>query len=122
MIIKPLYRKHLCNKYQWEDSTYRDIDWEYLHRAVNRKKKDRVILTKYLNDIASVRHMVHSYETKYPKQCPSSPGKKWRSTFLDTLCKTLTNLDTPDDVAYRQAVTELMTLCELKDSVQPHNQ
>ena len=27
-----------------------------------------------------------------------TPGKKWRHTFLDTLRKTITTLDTPDDM------------------------
>ncbi len=111
---EPLYRAYLCKKYKWNDTTFSDVDWECLRRALNRKRNDRTLLTKYLNDITPVGHMVHRYDPKYSPQCPScsqpdetqehlvhcpaAPRKQWRATFLDTLRKTLTTLDTPDDM------------------------
>ena len=111
---EPDYSKYMLDKHKWTENTYSEIDWESHRRALNRKHKDRTIITKYLHHITPVGYRVHKYDPKYPQQCPSCPEpvekqdhllhcpapprQEWRNTMLTTLRTTMETIDTPDDM------------------------
>ena len=64
-------KSHYCDKFEWEDSTFNDVDWSGHGRAIKYLDKHRKTLVKYLNSFTPVGVRVHRYDKKYPRECPS---------------------------------------------------
>ena len=70
--VGPL-QAHLQKKFEWDEDTFHDIDWECGRRAYNQKRKHLTTLIKHTNDITPIGKRVHRYDPKYPAACPSCP-------------------------------------------------
>jgi hypothetical protein len=66
-------KAHLQKKFEWDDTTFDDIDWEVSRRAYNWQRKHRTTLLKHANDITPIGKRVNRYDPKYPAACPSCP-------------------------------------------------
>jgi len=124
----------MCEKHEWSEDTFNDIDWTAHGRALGRHDNRRVTMVKYLHDILPIGKQVHQYDTKYPPSCPSCPApiedrehfwtcpatsrQEWRKkcykAILDALTQTNTApplqtllLDTIDAVLYDKDTSTL---------------
>ena len=106
----PILKAKYCKLYKWNLATLETIDWEAHRLASNRHHKQRVTLTKHINNIVPVGVIVNHYHPKYPRSCPSCQAHwetcdhlytcpdperaKWRTTFLQELRKKMEALNT----------------------------
>ena len=68
---EPIMKQHMMKKYQWDESTYHDVDWTSHGRALARLSRHRMKLVKYLNNISPCGKVAHRNNPKYPEDCPS---------------------------------------------------
>ena len=96
-------------KYDWDEDTFSDIEWEAHRRAANRHHKRRITLVKHLGKCLPVGSLVRHYDAvKYRANCPvceelvendahvcMCPNRReWWQKFLAGLRRKLTSLDT----------------------------
>ena len=102
-------KQYMIKKYNWEEDTFEDIEWEAHRRAVNRFHKRRITLNKYLGRCLPVGKVVHRRDPiRYRASCASCPEEceeydhvfqcpsrhEWRKKFLRGLRSKLEELDT----------------------------
>ena len=105
-------KEHLCNKFDWSEATFDDINWEAFRVAMNRLEKNRVTLSKHACDWIRVGTRVNRDNPKYPRNCPSCLAEEetaphlitcpsrneWRNKCKQALRKFFQKWDTPIDV------------------------
>jgi hypothetical protein len=102
-------KQYMITKYDWDEDTFDDIEWEAHRRAGNRHHKRRTTLNKHLGRCLPVGKRVHMYDAvKYRSNCPACPEpvesyahvyqcpsrQEWRKKFLVGLRKKLRALNT----------------------------
>ena len=108
----PPLEKALKEKYEWNDVTFNDVNWEAMRLALRRLRAHRTTLLKHINNISPVGKLVHIYDPKYPESCPSceepietrdhlyacsgAQRLEWRQAFYQSLAKNLVELKTYD--------------------------
>jgi hypothetical protein len=108
---QPLINR-MCRRNGWNQATANSIDWDAHRIALGRQERHRTSLTKYLHGWLPVGHVVHRYDKKYEKECPScnsveeetighlhvcpgEPREQWRKETLAETKKKLCTLQTP---------------------------
>ena len=127
---EPTLEKALKEKYEWEDETFQDVNWEAMRLALRRLRAHKTTLLKHINNISPVGRLVHLYDPKYPEGCPSceepvetrqhlyecggTQRLEWRQTFYKSLAKELGKLDTRMELR-ELLVTALKAMIEGQD-------
>ena len=109
----PLEKKLMKDK-GWTQETLDDVNWDASRIAMNRLRKHRTTLIKYVNGILPVGSMVTRYDIKYSPACPSCPEQlettqhmircpgptrqQWRQQFIHKLRMKLEKLGTALDL------------------------
>ena len=110
----PHMQRYMLEKYEWDEATFDNIDWEAHRLALNRNNKHRCIMVKHLHRMVPVGRRVHRYDRKYPDTCPScslyplpeeteehlyqctAPSRiEWRAQCLKQIRTTMDAKDTP---------------------------
>ena len=78
----PQLRAHLEWKFGWAPATFDDIDWESFRRAMNGMDKNRVTLTKHVNNYIPTGTRLHREDPKYPKGCPTCDAEEETAPHL----------------------------------------
>ncbi len=105
-------KEYLKTRFEWDEATFNDIDWECSRRGYQWQRKHWSTLLKHANNITPVGCRVHRYDPKYPKACPSCPEEEetaqhlyqcagptrveLKNKILQQLRKTMTENDTPE--------------------------
>jgi len=106
-------KQHMIKKYDWEEETFLDIEWEAHRRAANQHHKGRSTLNKHLGNFLPVGKVVSRYDAvKYRSDCPACgtgegtcletcshmyrcPARSaWRKQIMSGLHKKLNSLGT----------------------------
>ena len=111
-------KAYLCRKFDWDEETFENVDWESFRLAMGRLKQHSNTLTKHVNDITPVGRRVHRYDPKYPRGCISCgleeetadhlllcPRRdKWRKDCMTAIREYLEKADT--DLALQELILE----------------
>jgi hypothetical protein len=108
---QPLINR-MCRRNGWNQVIANSIDWDAHRIALGRQEHHRTTLIKYLHGWLPVGRVVHRYDKKYEKECPSCtsveeetighlpvcPGElreQWRKETLQETKKKMRALQTP---------------------------
>lgn len=70
----PPMKEKLCHRHGWSQEDFDNIDWVSYGRGMRRLQKHKSTLVKYMNDMLPIGKLVHEYNPKYPRTCPSCPA------------------------------------------------
>ena len=67
---------NICDRFDWDYSTFKSVDWEAHRVALNQLNKHRVSLTKHIHAQAPTGKIAHRNDPKYSPACPSCPEQE----------------------------------------------
>jgi exonuclease III len=112
---------HLCNKYEWSDETFLQVDWSSHSKAIGHFIQNKTSIIKLIHGILPTNKRLHRYQTAHPHHCPTcfEPQEDthhlfichhitratWRTTFIDRLYDHLDHTKTKPNLAHMLAQT-----------------
>ena len=69
--LPALCAKIIKDSQWWNEDTFDTINWPAHYRALQRHRKHRPTMIKYIHGLLPLGNRVHKYNEKYPPTCPS---------------------------------------------------
>ena len=67
----PLISKYTLHKFQWDDNTYKNIDWNMFSQIISKYKDTWTTLVKHLHNISPTGAIAHRNNVHLPHECPA---------------------------------------------------
>lgn len=67
----PRLHQYLQNRFEWDDTTRKSIDWQTYTHIIQRYKEHWTTIVKHLHFISPTGHIAHRNNSHLPHECPA---------------------------------------------------